>query len=95
MIIFDSAVLGSIVILLNIGDTYSGTVRFAAGYYYIERIQLIWFTVQELILSGLYIWSTRAWLKIALEANTRTMVWQLLIINVIIIAMDVSTSAPV
>lgn len=93
MIILDSAILCTTVIVLQIGSLYSTEMDFARGYYYIEQIQLVWFTVQELIISGLYIWRTLALLKLTLKQKTRAMVWQLFTINVFIILMDVSARA--
>jgi hypothetical protein len=46
------------------------------------------FTLQELIISGLYVWKATGLLRIISKENTRVMIWQLLFINVIIMAMD-------
>lgn len=93
MIICDSTILCTVVLVLNYGNTFTtNKPSFEAGYYYIEQIQLIIFTVQELIISGLYVWKTLAMLKDTLQTHTRTMIWQLFVINVIIICMDVSRS---
>lgn len=72
------------------GKHYSSDTKLAEGYFYIEHIQLTAITLQELIISGLYVWKTVDFLKIIASTNTRSMVWQLLFINIIIIAMDVS-----
>lgn len=90
MIIADSVILCTAVLVLNLGDSFSEIASFAKGYYYIEQIQLIIFTIQELIISGLYVWKTLALLKVVSKENTRTMIWQLFMINVVIILMDVS-----
>lgn len=93
MIIVNSTLLCTIVIVLDFGSTYSMLGSFAAGYYYIEKIQLIMFTLQELIISGLYVYKTIALLRVISKDNTRTMVGQLLIMNLIIISMDVGLVA--
>lgn len=88
MIIVNSMILCTIVVIFDFGSTYSGLASFAAGYYYVEQIQLIMFTVQELIISGLYVSKTIALLKVISKDNTRTMIAQLLVMNIIIICMD-------
>lgn len=90
MIIVDSISICTIVLVLNLGSSFSAIASFAEGYYYIEQIQLILFTVQESIISGLYVWKTLALLKVVSKENTRTMIWQLFVINVIIISMDIA-----
>lgn len=90
MIIVDSILLFPIVIIFDFGSTYSNSASFAAGYFYIEHVQITGFTVQELIISSIYVWKTIALLKVLSRPHTKNMVWQLLTINVIIIAMDVS-----
>lgn len=89
MIIVDSIVLCIPVVILDFGSTYSGTRSFSEGYYYVEQIQLTWFTVQELIISGVYVWKTLAMLRVISKEHTRSMIFQLLIINIVIICMDV------
>ncbi len=89
MIITTSIALLPTVCILDFGDTYSNIPAFAQAYYYIEHIQMTVITLQELIISGLYVWKTVKLLKIISKAKMRSMVWQLFTINVIIIAMDV------
>ncbi|ETI23637.1 hypothetical protein G647_05439 [Cladophialophora carrionii CBS 160.54] len=89
MIITVSAVILPIVVVLDFGSTYSGRPAFFEGYYYIEQIQLIVISVQELAISGLYLWKAISFLNIISKAQTRRIIWQLFAINVIIISMDV------
>lgn len=74
---------------------------FAAAYKYIEKIQMTGFTVQELILSGLYVWKTLDIIRTtfssaatctALERKKRIsrIMWQLFSINVFIVFMDIA-----
>lgn len=90
MIIIDSIFLGGATIVLDWGKAYSSNPSFSQAYFYMEHIQMTGFTLQELIISGLYVWKTIELLKVISKENTRIMIWQLLAINVIIIAMDVS-----
>jgi hypothetical protein len=89
MIITTSVLILPTTDVLDFGTTYSGLSTFAEAYFYIEHIQMTAITLQELIISGLYIWKTINLLKIISKANTRSMIWQLFTINVIIITMDV------
>lgn len=90
MIIINSAVVFTIVDVLDWGSTYSSNYSFTVGYFYIELIQITVFTLQELIISGLYVWKTYNLLQVTFKENTRSMVMQVFAINVIIICMDVS-----
>lgn len=90
MIIINSFVVFTIVDVLDWGSTYSSDYNYTVGYYYIELIQITFFTLQELIISGLYVWKTFSLLQVISKENTRSMIIQVLSINVIIICMDVS-----
>ena len=90
MIIIDSILLEGTTIVLDWGNSYSHNPAFAQAYFYMEHIQMTGITLQEFVISGLYVWKTIGLLKVISKANTRTMVWQLLMINVVIIGMDVS-----
>ena len=90
MIILNAMLIQGTVIIFDWAKAYSHNPAFAEGYYYLEHIQMTVITIQELIISGLYVWKTVALLKVISKAETRSMIWQLLMINVIIIAMDVS-----
>ncbi|EXJ62516.1 hypothetical protein A1O7_02954 [Cladophialophora yegresii CBS 114405] len=89
MIITISATILPLVVVLDFGSTYSGRPAFFEGYYYIEQIQLIVISLQELAISGLYLWKAISFLNIISKAQTRRVIWQLFAINVIIISMDV------
>ena len=55
-----------------------------------EKLQMTGFFVQEMILSSLYIAATSKILRTSLKQNTRQILYQLVIINVIIMAGDIS-----
>lgn len=73
---------------------------FAEAYKYIEKIQMTGFTLQELILSGLYVWKTLDIIHATSNAaaagtinrkkRTSRIMWQLFSINVLIVFMDVA-----
>lgn len=81
------------VIVLDFGSAYRPNSGFTEGYYYIEKIQMTIITLQELIISFLYVYKTLQLLRVISRANTRSMIWQLLFLNVIIISMDVAIVA--
>ena len=91
MIVFTAITLLIPVVVLDFGTTYSSDPGFARGYFYIEQIQMVGITAQELFISGLYVFKTIQLLKFIQKEHTRSMIWQLFAINVIIISMDVST----
>ena len=66
--------------------------NFAQAYKYIEEIQMTGFTIQELILSGLYVWRTLDILRTSDDWNRRRtrVMRELLGINVLIILMDIA-----
>ncbi|RMD40235.1 hypothetical protein DV735_g4897, partial [Chaetothyriales sp. CBS 134920] len=66
MIIVDSIVLLISTVVLNFGSKFTTIDAFSEGYFYIEHIQMTVITVQELIISGVYIWKTVSLLKVAL-----------------------------
>lgn len=74
---------------------------FAEAYKYIEKIQMTGFTVQELILSGIYVWKTLDIIRATShnsmadethkrKKHTSRIMWQLFSINVLIVFMDVA-----
>ncbi|OAP64710.1 hypothetical protein AYL99_00682 [Fonsecaea erecta] len=88
MIIINSVLIEAPTVILDWGHTYSRNPEFAQAYYYMEHIQMTIITLQELIISGLYVWKTINLLKVISKENTRSMIWQLLAINIMIICMD-------
>jgi hypothetical protein len=90
MIVFTSIFLLIPVIVLDFGSIYSSDQGFTDGYFYIEKIQMTVITLQELIISFLYVYKTSQLLRVINRTNTRSMIWQLLFLNVVIISMDVA-----
>lgn len=101
MIIIDGVVFHVSTIVVLFGAYYAAQqTAFAAAYKYIEKIQMTGFTVQELILSGLYVWKTLDIIRASSSTSTtaaankkkRTsrIMWQLFSINLIIVLMDIA-----
>ena len=63
---------------------------FAQAYKYIEKIQMTGFTIQELILSTLYVWRTLDILKTSRSERRSRVMRELLSINIFIILMDIA-----
>lgn len=97
MIVVDGIVfhISTTVVLFGAFE-YRQNDHFVLAYRYIEKIQMTGFSVQEFILSGLYIWRTLAFLRTNTIAvtrqrsrNRRVMI-ELLSINIWICIMDVA-----
>lgn len=56
----------------------------------IEKVQMTAFCVQEFIISGLYLYEPTKVLKIVSGGHTRRTMWELFIINVLIIMLDIA-----
>lgn len=73
----------------NFGPSHSQTTC-GEGYFYVEKIQMTIFCLQEFIISGIYVWKTSKLLKVVSQTRPRQVMWQLFSINVIIIIMDIA-----
>ena len=89
MIIIDAIILHIPTSVLTFGSNGDlNTHVFEAGYNVMEKIQMIGFFLQEVILSSIYIIETAKILRTSLQTHTRKIMVQLVIINVVIIIMD-------
>ncbi|RMJ25227.1 hypothetical protein PHISP_03885 [Aspergillus sp. HF37] len=80
-------------IVLNVGSSYTPqSSEWVRGYNAIERIQLTWFSVQEGLISSVYIWETVRMIKLSPEEDKRRrmVLYELFAINVTAIIMDLS-----
>jgi hypothetical protein len=100
MIIANAFTWYILITVLDWGSTYTANPAYAEGFFYLEHVQMTMFCLQEFIISGLYVWRTVAFLKIISaddgtlnksksHSRSRSVIVQLLIINIIIIAMDI------
>jgi len=90
MIIVDSICFYTLATTIVFGMHYSNDHSFDKGYIYIERLQMTGFCIQEFIISGLYIWKTLDILQAGEKKQAQRTLWQLFIINVVIVALDVA-----
>lgn len=96
MIIANAVWLHIPVIILVYGTVSANPGPFMGPYSVFEKIQLSFFFIQELIISGLYVWETTRRLKLEKSiGNTRTRVVlnHLVYVNILVILLDVTILA--
>ncbi|KFY32526.1 hypothetical protein V493_00116 [Pseudogymnoascus sp. VKM F-4281 (FW-2241)] len=79
--------------VLTYGSNFSGSDTFLEGYIITEKIQIIGISVQEIIISGLYIYGTSQILNLNKVGDNQSILLQLLLINFIFILMDIGLIA--
>ncbi|KAI9934259.1 hypothetical protein ASPWEDRAFT_38208 [Aspergillus wentii DTO 134E9] len=72
----------------NMPDRSPSRSQYIAGYNVMEKIQMTGFCIQEFIISALYIWETTKMLRLDPDGGKRKIMYQLVIINSLIILMD-------
>ncbi|KAJ5745939.1 hypothetical protein N7520_011121 [Penicillium odoratum] len=90
MIIIDAILLQIPTTVLLYGAVGMPTGHFAHGYSIMERIQVVGFCVQELVISSIYVWEATHLLRLRPQGRSRGILTQLLVINVIILFLDVA-----
>ena len=93
MIIIDAFLLHIPTTVLTYLANYSTSPPSVAGYNTMEKIQLTGFCVQEMIISGLYIWETNRMLKLNPESDSRKIIFNLFAVNLACILMDIALIA--
>ncbi|KFZ24149.1 hypothetical protein V502_01361 [Pseudogymnoascus sp. VKM F-4520 (FW-2644)] len=90
MIIINSIILFIPTTVVEFGSFGNrNTTSFATAYNIMEKIQITGFFIQEVILSSIYIVEATKILHTSLHRNTRGLMRQLLLINVVVIIMDI------
>lgn len=90
MIIIDSIIFQTPLFVLMYGVVSPKSHLFVRGFGVMERVQLVGFCVQELILSGIYVWEAAKMLRLHPEQRNKRILVQLLIINIFILILDVA-----
>ncbi|KAJ5902583.1 hypothetical protein N7495_003111 [Penicillium taxi] len=90
MIIINAILFHTPTIALLYGTIAAPESHFARGYAVMERIQLVVFCIQELVISGIYVWQVLKLLRLRPEGTRHDVLHQVLIINMIILLLDVS-----
>ncbi|KAJ5217271.1 hypothetical protein N7468_010279 [Penicillium chermesinum] len=93
MIIVDAIVLHIPAAVLELGSHSNKSELFERGFNIFERVQLIGFSVQEVILSCLYSYEAVRLLQLRPRGHYRGTLVQLLVINLFMIAMDAAVIA--
>ncbi|KAJ9610190.1 hypothetical protein H2200_004967 [Cladophialophora chaetospira] len=94
MIIIDALVFHTLTTVFQYCQAYGGEqAAFDRALFYMEKIQMTAFCVQEFIISGLYLWKTVDLLKLVSRKGTRKVMWELFTINIIIVIMDIGLLA--
>ncbi|KAF7159754.1 hypothetical protein CNMCM5623_005143 [Aspergillus felis] len=91
MILVDAVIFHVPTTVLTYGSNMAGPAAAPAyirGYNVMEKIQMTGFCLQEFIISALYIWETIRMLRLDPDRGKRKIMYQLVAINLIIIAMD-------
>lgn len=89
MIVADGAVFYLITTIVHYG-TYSNNKTFLTGAHIMEKIQMTGFSIQEFIISGFYVREVIRYDKIVKQDHARRTVWELFVINIIIVVLDVA-----
>lgn len=90
MVIINSVVLIIPTCVFNWGALLLLEEPYLRGYTIIEKIQMCVFTAQELIISGVYLFVVRK-ITVGVHDKRSTMIRQLILMNVLIIALDLVT----
>jgi hypothetical protein len=89
MIIINAIGLCVPTIVLTYGSNTAAKENYLHAYAILEKIQMTVFTIQEFFISGVYLWEVRGILRVVFEGGTRKLMWQLLMLNVFIIMLDI------
>ncbi|KAJ6180401.1 hypothetical protein N7519_010862 [Penicillium mononematosum] len=90
MIIMNIFLLHVPTTVLTYAANFSSSAASVAGYDIMEKLQLTGFCVQEVIISGLYMWETNRMLRLNQDHVSRKTILQLLAVNVSCILMDIA-----
>jgi hypothetical protein len=90
MIIIDAVLFHIPTTVLLYGAVAAPDSNWLHGYDVMERIQLIGFCIQEFIISGIYVWETTKLLRLRPQGRPQGILYQLLIINIVILALDIA-----
>ncbi|KAK5942543.1 hypothetical protein PMZ80_005108 [Knufia obscura] len=91
LIITDAILFHVPTTVVQYGKTYGDErVAFGRAMYYLEKIQMTGFCVQEFIISGLYLWAASQLLTIIKKQGTRRVMVELVVVNIAIVLGDIA-----
>lgn len=83
-------------IILNFGTSYvPHSFGWMHGFEVVERLQITWFSAQEMFISAIYIYDTIRMIKLSPDGDKRRhkILYELVAVNILAIAMDISLLA--
>ncbi|KAK4998062.1 hypothetical protein LTR66_002644 [Elasticomyces elasticus] len=90
MIVIDAVLLYIPTAVLTYGSNTSAAHSFLPAYAVVEKVQMTVFSVQEFIISGVYLWEVGKILRASPDMSTRKIMYELVVINVAIIILDIA-----
>ena len=93
MIIWNAVTLHIPTTILTYASSSPDWATFVTAFDVMERLQMTIFCIQEFIISGIYLWATKRLLRPVYRGRTRSVMMQLIWINVIIVLMDIAMLA--
>jgi archaellum component FlaF (FlaF/FlaG flagellin family) len=63
---------------------------YTRGYIYMEKIQMTYFSIQEVFISCVYLWEMRKVMRVILDGKARKWMWQLVAMNIVLLILDVA-----
>ncbi|KAJ5213946.1 hypothetical protein N7449_001115 [Penicillium cf. viridicatum] len=90
MICIDAVMLHVPTTVFLYGTVAHPESQWARAYDIMERVQLVGFCVQELIISSIYVWETVKLLRLRPEGRPQGILNQLLVINILILVLDLA-----
>ncbi|KAK2594404.1 hypothetical protein QQS21_007910 [Conoideocrella luteorostrata] len=93
MILWNAVTLHVPTTVLTFGSNSPRADRYTGGFRIMEMTQMTIFSAQELVISATYIWATIRFLRPVYNERVRSVMMQLLLINITIIVMDVAMLA--
>lgn len=98
MIVLNGVIMHGTIIVVSAGSNSGHPGPFLAPYAALERVQIIAFCFQEVILSSIYLWKSFELLsqhqsKDRTEARVRTLMLHLIAVNILVIALDITAIA--
>ncbi|RYN85641.1 hypothetical protein AA0120_g8665 [Alternaria tenuissima] len=77
-------------ITLNLRQYTKHPESYTRGYMVMEKIQMTLFTVQEIFISCVYLLETRKLMRVIFDGKARKWMWQLVVMNVLLLILDIA-----
>jgi hypothetical protein len=76
--------------VLNLRQYTKHPEAYTRGYVVMEKVQMTVFSVQEVLISFVYLWETRKVMRVIFDGKTRKWMWQLVAMNILLLLLDVA-----